>query len=522
MANEILKEIKTKIALKVLTLVEWEAIKDTYKPLRGEVCFCEIPEGNANATNAPTVLFKVGDGNKFFGELNWASALAADVHAWAKAANAPDEYDTKYAFEIVKAGAEDKNEVLQVTETTYKNGVAGEPVVTTIDVVTHNDLGEALKNYYIKDEVDALLAATADAATADATAKANAAEANAKAYADEKVTALADGAVNANTEAIAAEVAAREDAVAVVERAVKTEAGRAQAAEEANAKAIADEALRAKDAENKNAGAIANEVERATGEEARIEGLVNVETAARENAIAVVERAVKTETGRAMDAEDALAARLNTIELDYLKDADKKALQEQITANATAITTLTDGIDPEKIDGLTDLVNWANEHAPEVASIKEDIEEVAEALNAYENKLGFVTTDDKTVAEVIDETFAKKAEIAAVKVDEAAHADDADTLGGNLPTYYATAQSVTDITKDNGEIDTKISAYDASKNFGDIITHNVAEFATAAQGEKADTALQSVEADTGLKIVEGTVNKVAIDTDVVFVLDCNW
>ena len=82
---EILKEIKTKIALKVLTYTEWEAQKDTYKPLRGEVCLCEIPEGNNAATNPPTVLFKVGDGQNFFGALNWVSALAADVYNWAKA-----------------------------------------------------------------------------------------------------------------------------------------------------------------------------------------------------------------------------------------------------------------------------------------------------------------------------------------------------------------------------------------------------------------------------------------------------
>lgn len=84
MANEIFKELKTKIALKTLTFAEWEAIKDTYKPLRGEVCICEIPEGNAAATNAPTVLFKVGDGTNYFSGLKWASALAADVYEWAK------------------------------------------------------------------------------------------------------------------------------------------------------------------------------------------------------------------------------------------------------------------------------------------------------------------------------------------------------------------------------------------------------------------------------------------------------
>jgi chromosome segregation ATPase len=44
---------------------------------------------------------------------------------------------------------------------------------------------------------------------------------------------------------------------------------------------------------------------------------------------------------------------------------------------------------------------------------KEDISAVSDTLNAFENHLGFVSTglDDKTVAETLDETFAKKAEL---------------------------------------------------------------------------------------------------------------
>lgn len=86
------KILNTKIRLLIKTYAEWEAIKGTFKPLRGEVCLCEIPAGSAEATTAPTVLFKVGDGLKTFGELKWASALAADVYAWAKKAT-PDWSD---------------------------------------------------------------------------------------------------------------------------------------------------------------------------------------------------------------------------------------------------------------------------------------------------------------------------------------------------------------------------------------------------------------------------------------------
>ena len=84
--NAIYKEFKTKIALKYNTYEYWtEGEGKDYAPLKGEVCLCEIPEENAEATTAPTVLFKVGvDGVKKFSELNWVSALAADVYSWAK------------------------------------------------------------------------------------------------------------------------------------------------------------------------------------------------------------------------------------------------------------------------------------------------------------------------------------------------------------------------------------------------------------------------------------------------------
>ena len=82
------KEIKTRIALKQNTYEYWtsDAMKD-YVPLYGEVCFCAVESGDEGAQNAPTVLFKIGDGvHKMMGEnqLNWVSALAADVYDWAK------------------------------------------------------------------------------------------------------------------------------------------------------------------------------------------------------------------------------------------------------------------------------------------------------------------------------------------------------------------------------------------------------------------------------------------------------
>lgn len=82
-----IKRLQTRIALKHDTWANWndETKGKNLVLLKGEIGLCEIPSGNTQATNAPTVLFKVGDGEHKFHELNWASALAADVYGWAKA-----------------------------------------------------------------------------------------------------------------------------------------------------------------------------------------------------------------------------------------------------------------------------------------------------------------------------------------------------------------------------------------------------------------------------------------------------
>ena len=90
MADVNVKTLQTRIALKYDSYANWtnEDVAGqgaNLVLLKGEIGVCEIPSGNANATTAPTVLFKVGDGVNTFKSLKWASALAADVHDWAKA-----------------------------------------------------------------------------------------------------------------------------------------------------------------------------------------------------------------------------------------------------------------------------------------------------------------------------------------------------------------------------------------------------------------------------------------------------
>ena len=84
------KTLQTRIKLKYDTLTNWQGAGADVVLLKGEVAICEIPTGStAEQVTPPAILFKVGDGTKKFSELPWASALAADVYAWAKAATKP-------------------------------------------------------------------------------------------------------------------------------------------------------------------------------------------------------------------------------------------------------------------------------------------------------------------------------------------------------------------------------------------------------------------------------------------------
>ena len=73
------KLINTRIALKIDTYENWTKEQPVDSKVganlvlkRGEIGLCEIPSKNEEGkpTTAPTVLFKVGDGEKPFSQLN--------------------------------------------------------------------------------------------------------------------------------------------------------------------------------------------------------------------------------------------------------------------------------------------------------------------------------------------------------------------------------------------------------------------------------------------------------------------
>lgn len=119
-----------------------------------------------------------------------------------------------------------------------------------------------------------------------------------------------------------------------------------------------------------------------------------------------------------------LVNRVKAIEDDYLVEADKTALQEQITANANAITLLTEGVDADKVDGVKDLIDYVDKHGTEVTGIKADIAANAKAIEDHEA--------------LAAETYETKDDAAAKLAEAKEYADDINTaLDARLDTLEA-------------------------------------------------------------------------------------
>lgn len=97
------KTLKTRIKLKYDSFEHWSAAGNQYKLLQGEIACATIDVADPANQKLPPVMFKVGDGQHTFNELTWASALAADVYDWAKAASKPSYTFTEVGAD--KSGA---------------------------------------------------------------------------------------------------------------------------------------------------------------------------------------------------------------------------------------------------------------------------------------------------------------------------------------------------------------------------------------------------------------------------------
>lgn len=562
MAN---KTFNTRLKLKYDTYTNWHTKNPVL--LAGELAICVVPADSNQATNEPTVLMKCGDGTSTFNELGWISGLSADVYGWAKSENKPT-----YSAKEITGLADYISGEIQDTNTVFKlesdaengrkfylyskeiNGEWGTMPVSTITIPEKvYTLATGTANGTVKFNGEDVAvkglgsAAYTDSTAYDANGDAQTAENNAKAYADGKIGTVADGTT----------------VVAMIADAKKAGTDAAAAAQAAQSTADSKTTMEAVEAKGY-----------ATKTEAQ--GYAN----AKDTAIATAQSAADT----AQEGVNGLKTRVSTIEGDYLKTADKtalqtaidtekgrmdaflasaevgdaaidtlKELQDYITTHGEAAATLTtkvgtlettvgkaaEGENPatglvksvadnasaiaaeqtraEGIEGnlqsAINTLNGANTVNGSVAKTVKDAVETAQAtlqgnidkkVDKVEGKglsTNDYTTDEKTKLEGIA-AGAQVNVIETVKVNGVALTPTAKAVDVTVPTGALASKNEVAKTDLAADLKTEIEGKVNSDDCGDIISHNVSEFAAA--GHNHDTVYSKLDHNHKIEDLEQT------------------
>lgn len=559
MANE--KLLNTRIQLKYDTLTNWEA--SSFKLKAGEIAIATLGNvrdgSSAGDVNQHPVLFKVGTGNHTFSELPYASALAADVYAWAKKSEsefvnsflalADTDGNTIQAKlnAIFATDAELATAIANLkSELTGSDGIAGlasRVKALEDDRVTEQELADAVSG-----------AESRVAATYETIANADVVRGRVKALEDHKddYKAYAD---QAEADAIAAAKTETENQVNALSDSIKDHASVDSFAdvmtEMAKYQIAGDYATKAEAQGYANAKDSAIAAAKKAGDDAQAD-LNSYKTA---NDAAVTSKAsqadLEAEVARAKAAEkansDAIALLVDSTEdgtkLNSIKElatwieehgGDAAEMAEAIQANTKAIADETDRAEGEeaRIEGLvTAEASRADAEEQRLAGLIAGNTAAINALNAEDGKVA--NADHADSASSLDE--AGIAQVEGIKVNNAKNADeathaanadkaaDADKLGGVAAADYALktdAQDYADTAEQNAKDAAQGYANTAEANAIAHANSLASNYATAAQGAKADSALQEITttANGGLKVTNK--NHIDIDTDVVFVFNC--
>lgn len=168
---DINKVFQTRIQLKYDTYANWSANNPILKA--GEMAIATVAAGEQSMTNLPNVVLKVGDGVSHYNDLKFVSALAADVHEWAKANTKPvydaseitglqkfitdnSDFDTDTQYQLVAvSGATYK---YQLQSRAFANGAWGEWANVDGQVIDFSGADTRLKS--LEDTVDGLTGAS--------------------------------------------------------------------------------------------------------------------------------------------------------------------------------------------------------------------------------------------------------------------------------------------------------------------------------------------------------------------------
>ena len=189
---------------------------------------------------------------------------------------------------------------------------------------------------------------------------------------------------------------------------------------------------------------------------------------------------VTTAEGEIDTLQTQMAGKANTADLGDLATLDAVG-SAQITDGAVATADIADKAVTEA--KLSDTVNASLDKAN--SALQKTTADAAYAVKALESQVGTVSKENMGTTTATTVVGGVKEAIDAAKA--------ADTKAGSAATAASAAQSAVDT------VEATIGGY------GDIVTHDVSEFATAAQGTKADTAVQpSAISDMLTKTEAGT------------------
>ena len=373
-----------------------------------------------------------------------------------------------------------------------------------------------------------------DGITAEKVSAWDAAEQNAKDHADDL-----DEAMDARVQALEAKFGDGEGNVeAQIEAAVAAEAKLRDDADKelaADIKAITDDYLTS--VEEK---ALQDQITANAGDIAALQGLVGDKK---------VSEAIAAEAKAREDADTALGNRVKAIEDDYLKAADKEALQNQIN-------TIMSNPDAEgAINSINEFTQYVKDHGTIAEGMRTDInknkDDIAAMDTAYKaadtalsgriDKLEAIDHDAYVAADTALETKLN-AEIAkkAAQTDLEALDDRVEVVEGELNTATTGLKArMTQAEADIDALEEKVGDKKVSEQISAItnpldarivelekVDHshaNAAELDKFVDGDKAklDSAVQTVTAGTGLTATKtGTDVAIEIDDTLTWIFDC--
>lgn len=429
MANE--KMLNTRILLKYDTLANWNAT-ETYLR-KGEVAIATVASGNTqevNSVTAPQVLIKVGDGQNKFRDLPFITAKAGDVHRWAKEASLKyddlpktlrDEIDAlqaaigadgSVAEQITEAinaaidalAVEDKEVTGQFVVAVPQADGKVAPVRRALAATDIPELAQS-KITGLTDDISDLNSAIEKEVSDRKTAITQT-----EGYADQKVKALADGAVATNTAAIAT-------------------------------------------INDKDNGILAQAKADATQKAADAESAAKAEAATKANqALADAKTYVDGKVQEINGAASSLAGRVEAIEKDYLVEADKTELANATSAVATNLAN--------EVTRATDAEAGLNTRLAKVETFfeLEEGEKLNEALDTLVEIQEYLAGEGEAADQLLGRVAQAEKDIDAIEADYLKAADKAE-LAKDLADEVARAKAAEKVNSDaigviNGNIGT--------------------------------------------------------------------